>query len=77
MIQPFPPGTRVRVIDGTFVSMTGVVITTEEAEWIHAARGGQRPTLRDSGPGSVRVALPIFGQSVPVELAISQLEAVS
>jgi transcription antitermination factor NusG len=77
MSQPLPPGTRVRVIDGMFVGTTGVVITADEAKSIHTRRSGQRSPLRDVAEGYVWVVLSIFGQIVPIELAIPQLKALS
>jgi transcription antitermination factor NusG len=73
----FPPGTRVRVIDGTFANMDGVVITTAEAESLIVALGNERPTLQEPATGLLWVCLSIFGKDIPVEVATTHIEAVT
>jgi transcription antitermination factor NusG len=60
----FQPGDKVRIINGTFISMTGTVLASKDVE----DRG------YSVGPGEVFVLLVIFGQEIPISLAPWQLE---
>ena len=70
----YSPGERVKVTDGTFVGMRGLVLSLREAKSLWEAAGGQQPPLKDTS-GTVWVALPIFGRVVPVSLFPFQLAA--
>jgi len=69
---PYPggffPGDQVHVVDGTFVGVTGKVVTPEEGR----AVGGEASVL--SRPkGLVWVVLTMFGRSFSVLLEPSQI----
>src|SRR5438094_7431229 len=71
----FQPGDRVRVIDGTFISMEGVVATPPEPFTLKDALAMEltHPKMKEARPtplpvGFVRIVLSIFGQDVPVDL---------
>jgi transcription antitermination factor NusG len=68
----FMPGDRVKVVDGTFVGMQGIVVSRAEANALCETVGGQRPSLTEV-PGMVHVMLPIFNRTVPVTLLIWQI----
>ena len=68
----FPPGNRVKVIDGTFAGMFGEVVGFAEACTLWEKTGGERPPLKPAA-GIVWVVLTVFGRRVPVSFAPSQL----
>ena len=69
----FSPGDRVRVIDGTFVGLQGVVLERAEAESLWETNGGEQPPALVAS-GIVCVSLPIFERQVTVCLCVSQIE---
>ncbi len=68
-------GTQVQVIDGTFVGMSGKVISFVDAKKMleHSPSG----PVAGHWPGIVYVDLIIFGRHVPVSLEIGQLKVVT
>jgi transcription antitermination factor NusG len=71
-LAEFSPGDHVRVIDGTFTGMEGLVITRAQAKSLCETVGGEQPPVTAS-PGIVCVLLPIFERQVPVCLELRQL----
>jgi transcription antitermination factor NusG len=67
----FRPGDEVSIVDGTFVGMTGLVISPEAAETLQPP-ASELSAFRRSGVG-VWVKLAIFGRSVAVLLLPSQI----
>jgi ribosomal protein L24 len=72
----FRSGDRVKVIDGTFAGMQGIVVSRAKANALCETVGGQRPSLT-AVPGMVHVMLTIFNRTVPVTLLTWQIEKVS
>jgi transcription antitermination factor NusG len=70
----FLPGDGIKVIDGTFAGLRGVVVTLAEAQSLWQLSGGQHPPLVPT-LGMICVALPVFGRQVPICLALSQVVA--
>lgn len=68
------PGDRVRVIDGTFVGLEGIVLTKEEARKLQERNGGEQGPLTRWPPGFTYVALPVFGRETPIFLFRDQIE---
>ncbi len=78
------PGDRVRVVDGTFVGMEGVVVPPETPFTLADALAMEltHPKLRVPRPaalpdGYVCVVLNIFGRDVPMDLGRSQVERIA
>jgi transcription antitermination factor NusG len=74
-VSKYSPGDKVRVIDGTFAGLEGVVVTIREARGVWETAGGEEPPLIAT-PGLTFVVLTLFERRVPVSLLTSQLEAV-
>lgn len=79
MIAHLPPGSRVHVLAGSFIGMSGVIVSAADAK---ALRDDNAAALRirngsplTDNPGYAWVALTIFGRQVPVELEASVLRA--
>jgi len=68
-------GDHVKITDGTFVGMQGMVITHAEAKSLWETVGGEEPPVTASS-GMVCVLLNLFGREVPVCLQTSQLEII-
>ena len=71
--EDFSSGDRIRVIDGIFIGLRGVVIGPREAEKVWERTGGQRPSSR-KGPTTVFVLLNIFDRPTLVCLETFQIE---
>ena len=71
----FDPGDEVRIIDGTFASYTGRVVTPEEARDIFKENSSKESSWI-SRQGYVWVVISIFGRPVPVSLEHCQLECI-
>jgi transcription antitermination factor NusG len=73
---PYPggffPSDQVNVVDGTFVGMTGKVVSPEEARAVQETSGGE-PSLFSRPEGMVWVVLTIFGRPVSVLLEPLQI----
>jgi transcription antitermination factor NusG len=67
-------GEVVTVVDGTFKGMPGKVVSPDEAVALRDQFGGE-PSIFKAPPGKVWVALTLFGRTVPVLLAPSQIAA--
>lgn len=66
--DPFSPGDRVAVVDGTFAGLAGIVIDLDEARAI----GGEEPPFWPIA-GHVWIALSIFGRQNAVYILARQL----
>jgi hypothetical protein len=61
-------------VDGTFKGMPGKVVSPDEAVALRDQFGGER-SINKAPPGKVWVVLALFGRTVPVLLAPSQIAA--
>ncbi len=68
----YASGDAVTVMGGTFAGWAGKVVSPDEAVALRDRFGGQ-PSIYKAPPGQVWVVLSIFGRTVPVLLAPSQI----
>jgi transcription antitermination factor NusG len=69
-------GDLVRVVDGTFVGLEGIVLTKEEARKLRERNGGEQGPLKNWPRGATFVALPLFGRELPIFLESFQIERI-
>jgi len=70
------PGSRVKVIEGTFVGQRGEILSIAEAWALWKKAGGEPPPLKVP-PGIICVTLRIFERRVPVWLETSQVQVIA
>src|SRR5262249_14331183 len=61
----FSPGEHVKIIDGTFAGMNGVVVSIAEARMLWEKVGGQQPPPI-AVPGTIWLVLSLFNRAVPI-----------
>jgi hypothetical protein len=73
-VQDLLPGDRIKVIDGTFVGLTGLVVSRQEAMAMWEKAGGEKPGPIDPA-GGVWVRVSVFDRPIIVLLDRSQMAA--